>query len=204
MVGVSRNAVVGHTDSHPHGTAHAGTFANHFHDPHFIGVGNGEGLATAAVAILLHQVSHHLDGFACRTRTLQAQINQAAVVDDARCVHQFGTPAEGRFADGQLEFVHVAHHVVRLACLFYLSQVLARVPLIDIDHRPLLVHACGIVIQLAEQGVGVGRIGNDGRTVGRHVLAYNEVGTGQSIGHSCRHANDGKGQSSNLHNRYFY
>ena len=169
--------------------------------PHLIGVGNGERLATTVVAVLLHQLGHHLNGLARRTRTLQAQINQTSIVDDTHRVHQFGTSAESGLADGQLEFIHVAHHIVRLACLLYLSQVLARIPLINVDHRPLLVHACGIMIQLAEQRIGVGRIGNDGRTVGRHVLAHNEVGASQCIGYSCRQADDGKGQSFDVHNR---
>ena len=161
LVGMSRDTIVWHTNSHPHGTTYAGTLAYHLHNPHFIGVGNSERLATAIIAILLHQLGHHLDSLTCRTRTLQAQINQATIVDNTCRVHQLGTPAESGLSNRQLKFVHVAHYIIGLTSLFYLSQVLTRIPLINIDHRSLLVHTCGIMIQLAEQRIGVGRIGND-------------------------------------------
>ena len=198
---MSRDTIVRHTNSHPHGTTYAGTLAYHLHNPHFIGVGNGKRFATAIIAILLHQLGHHLDSLTCRTRTLQAQVNQATIVDNTCRVHQLRTPAESGLSNRQLIFVHVAHYIIGLTSLFYLSQVLTRIPLINIDHRSLLVHASRVVIQLAEQRIGVGRIGNDGRTVGRHVLAHNKIGTSQCISYGCCHTNDSKGQSSNLHNR---
>ena len=64
LVGMSRDTIIGHADSHPYGTAHTGSLANHLHNPYFVGVGNGKGLATAVIAVFLHQLRHHLNGLA--------------------------------------------------------------------------------------------------------------------------------------------
>ena len=146
VVGMGGNAVVGHAHGHPDGSAHAGTFAYHLHNPHFIGVGDGEGLTAAVIAIFLHQLSHDLDGLAGVARALEGEVDEAAVVDDAQRVDQLGASAEGGLADGQLKFVHVADDAVRLAGLFNLAQVLACVPLVDVNHRPLRIDPGGIVV----------------------------------------------------------
>ena len=64
LVGMSRDTIIGHADSHPYGTAHTGSLANHLHNPYFVGVGNGKRLATAVIAVFLHQLRHHLNGLA--------------------------------------------------------------------------------------------------------------------------------------------
>ena len=64
LVGMSGDTIIGHADSYPYGTAHTGSLANHLHNPYFVGVGDGEGLATAVIAIFLHQFRHHFDGLA--------------------------------------------------------------------------------------------------------------------------------------------
>ena len=40
LVGMCGNTVIGHTDSHPYGTAYTGSLANHLHDPDLIRIGN--------------------------------------------------------------------------------------------------------------------------------------------------------------------
>ena len=64
LVGMSRDTIIGHADSHPYGTAHTGSLANHLHNPYLVGVGNGEGFSTTVIAIFLHQFRHHLDSLA--------------------------------------------------------------------------------------------------------------------------------------------
>ena len=191
VVGMGGDAVVGHAHGHPDGSAHAGAFAYHLHNPHFVGIGDGEGLTAAVIAVFLHQLGHDLDGLAGVARALEGEVDEAAIVDDAQRVNQLGASAEGGLADGQLEFVHVADDAVRLAGLFNLAQVLACVPLVDVNHRPLRIDPGGIVVQLAEQPVGVGRIRHDGGAVRRSVLAHNQVGAGGGVRGHGRRQQDG-------------
>ncbi len=60
------------------------TFTYHFHDPHLIGVGNGERFSFAVITVLLHQVGHYLNRFASCARTLQSDIYQTSVIDNSR------------------------------------------------------------------------------------------------------------------------
>ncbi len=162
LVGMCRNAVVRHSDSYPYGSPDAGTFTYHLHNPYFIGIGNGERLATAVISVFLHQFSHHLDGFTGSTRTLQPHVNQASVVDNSQRIHQFGTASKSRLTDGYLKLVHITDYIISLACLFDLSQIFAGIPFVNIHHGAFGICGCRIVIQLAKKSVRVGRIGNDG------------------------------------------
>ena len=192
LVCMSCNAVIRNTDSYPHCSFHTGTLTDHFHDPGFIRIGDGERFTTAVITILLHEICHHLDGFLRSTRTLQSYIDQASVVHDTGSIHQFRTPAESRLTDSKLKFVHIADNVVGLARLLYLTEILAGVPLVHINQCAFLVHACGIMIQLAKQSIGVGRIGNNCRTVRRYILTYNKIGAGKSVCHNCHYQHDGE------------
>ena len=140
------DAIIGHTDSHPHSATHTGALAYHLHNPDFVGVGNRERLAAAVITVFLYEFRHYLDGFAGGTGTLQTEINQTSVIDDTGSIHQFGTAAEGCLADSKLEFIHITDDVVGLARLFYPAEVLAGVPLVHINPCTLLVHACGIMV----------------------------------------------------------
>ena len=110
LVGVGRDAVVGNADGYPHSPLAARAFANHFHNPDFVGVGNGETLAFAGITVFLHQRRHHLDGFAGSAAALQAQRHQADVVDTLVFAIQFGAAAKGSFGDGDLVLVDLANH----------------------------------------------------------------------------------------------
>ena len=110
LVGVGRDAVVGDADGHPHSPFAARAFANHFHNPDFVGVGNGETLALAGITVFLHQRRHHLNGFAGSAAALQAQRHQADVVDTLVFAIQFGAAAKGGFGDGHLVLVDLANH----------------------------------------------------------------------------------------------
>ena len=186
------DAIIGHADSNPYGATYTGSLAYHFHNPDFIRIGNRKGFAAAVITVFLHKVCHHFDSFAGCARTLQTEINKASIINDTGSIHQFRTPAESRLTDSKLKFVHIADNVVGLARLLYLTEILAGVPLVHINQCAFLVHACGIMIQLAKQSIGVGRIGNNCRTVRRYILTYNKIGAGKSVCHNCHYQHDGE------------
>ena len=155
LVGMGRDAIVGDANSHPHSALHAYTLAYHLHNPYLARVGYGKRLATAVVAIFLHQVGHHLDGFAGRLAALQGDVDKAAIVDDAGGIYQLFAAAKGGFGDGELMLVHVANNVVGGACLGDFAQVLTSVPLVDRAHSALGVGTGGIVVELAKESVRV-------------------------------------------------
>ena len=130
---------------------------------------------------------------------MQSEINQATVVDNTGSVYQFGASAECRLTDSELELIHIADDIVRLTRLLYLPKVFAGVPLVYVNQRTFLVHTGRIMIQLAEQTIRIGRIGNNGRTVRRSVLAHDKIGAGQCIRHGCHNKQDGKSQSFTFH-----
>ena len=53
LVGMIRDTIIGHADSHPYVTAHTGSLANHLHNPDFVGVGNRERLAAAVITVFM-------------------------------------------------------------------------------------------------------------------------------------------------------
>ena len=116
LVGVGCDAVIGNADGHPHRSFAARSFANHFHNPDFVGVGNGETLALAGIAVFLDERGHHLNGFARRAAALQAQRHQADVVDTLVFAIQFGAAAKGSFGDGHLVLVDLANHGIGDRC----------------------------------------------------------------------------------------
>ncbi len=71
LIGMGRNAVIRHTDSHPDSSTHTGSFTDHLHNPYLIRIGDGKRLATAVISIFLYQLRHYFNGFTGSTRTLQ-------------------------------------------------------------------------------------------------------------------------------------
>ena len=177
LVSMCCDAVIRNTNGNPNGTFHFGAFTNHFHNPCLIRVGNRERLTAAVIAIFLNQVCHHLDCFLSSTRTLQSYVNQASVVHNTRRIYQLRTATKCSFGNGNLKFIHVADYVISLLCFLNLTQIFARIPVINIAHCSLFMLSCWIMIQIAEHTVRVGRIRYDNRTVGRGILAHNKVGT---------------------------
>ena len=195
LVGVAADHVVGHAASHPyrasqllqlrrlqrslHRVGHPGP--HHLHNPRLVGVADSKRLALRAVAVLLYQLRHHRQSLARRLRALQSYVDERAVVDDARRVHHFLATAEGRLANGHLPLVDVTHHVVRLRRLRYLSQILVRVPLINLSQLARLMLRSRIVVQVHEGAVGVGVVAADDRAVGRSLLAHDKVCAGPAL-----------------------
>src|SRR5574344_1151441 len=52
LVGVATDAVVGNAYGYPESTFATGAFANHFHNPRFFRICNGEGLSFAGITVL--------------------------------------------------------------------------------------------------------------------------------------------------------
>ncbi len=75
------DGVVGNAYRNPHGTL-LNSFANHLKHPHLILVGDGERLARRSVAMLCHEVCHHVKSLACGLGTFEGHIYQRTVIHD--------------------------------------------------------------------------------------------------------------------------
>ena len=160
MVGVARDAVVGHAARYPHGSLVGFSFAYEFHYPHLVGVGYGEAFARGGVSVFIHQVCHHLEGLAGGLGAFQAQENQRAVVNKAGAV-QLRSSAPGAFGYHESVLVHVAHAGVGVGYLGYLAHIFAGVPFGYLAHRAGCVVGGGAVVELAVERVAVGGIGGE-------------------------------------------
>ena len=187
MIGMSCNAIVRNTYSHPYGTFHTRAFAYHLHNPNFIGVGDGEALTRTVITIFLHQVCHHFDGLTGCAAALQTQIYQTAIVYQSCRVYQFGTSAKRRFCDSHLILIDVADDIISLCGLRYLPQELVCVPVTNIHHLSRRMFTCRIVTQMTEHAIRIGRISDQHRTVGRSSLAHDKVRAGKRFHRGGQH-----------------
>ena len=80
LVGMSANGIIRNAHRHPNHFLATRATAHHLHDPSLVGVAEGERLATAIETIGVGQRRHHLNGLASRARTLQCDINEAAII----------------------------------------------------------------------------------------------------------------------------
>ena len=99
------------------------SLSDHFEDPHFVLVHDGERLAFAVIAVSGDQIGHHFDGFTGSLGALQRQPDQVSVVDDALLRDELFTTDESGLADGDLILVHVADDVV---CVGHLRDLAER------------------------------------------------------------------------------
>ena len=172
------DAIVGDAQSHPHNILRTRTATHHLHDPRLVRVADREGLALRAVSVGLHETRHHLDSFAGGLGTLQAEIHQRTVVDNARGVHHLLATAEGSLTDAHLILIDVADDVVRHGSLRNPPMTHRRVVVVDPALLILGMRASSIVAQACEQAIVVGIVGTEHTTVGTCVLADDEIGTG--------------------------
>ena len=191
VVGVSGNAVIGDAHGYPNGTEFVRSLADHVHNPNLVGVTNREGLTLAGIAVLGHQFGHHLDGLTGGLGALQGDVDEAAIVDDGLAIEvpEFLTAAPSALGDGHLVLVHVAHDGIGVGYLGDGTHALAAVPVDDFAHSACGMVGSGQVLQVTEEGVAVGGIGDDGRAVGTGVLAHQQVGArvgGEPSG-QCHH-----------------
>ena len=180
LVGVTAHIAVGDAACHPYGTVGVfifqflghvgfdggGALADEFENPHLVGVADGKTLAFAAIAIVGHHLGHPVDGLAGVLGALQGDVDERAVVDALHFVlPALLTAAVSGLADGQLVFVHVAHHAVGVCHLGDFKELAAAVPIHQHEHRAGGIVRCLAVIQLAVQHMAVGGIGYHGAAV---------------------------------------
>jgi len=188
-VGIGRDVALGDSPGDPHRTLAARAGAQHLHQPHLLGVCDGEGLAGGTVAVLCHQGGHHPDGLAGGAGALQRQLHEVPVVEQAVGVLQLLPAGGGGLRDGELVLVHQPHHGVGVGHLWDDSTHFAR-PVLDLQVRP------GLVVRrppAPEVGVeaAVAGVGDHHRAVRRRALRDQDVGAGRSrlgAGHQQRHA----------------
>ena len=169
---MTAHITVGDADSHPH-DAFLGVYAildvhalsDEIHDPGFALVGNGEGLTLRGVAVGVGQVYDDVNGFAGGLGTLQRNVDQGTVVDSASLVYQLRTAFPGGFGNDELVLVHIAHGLVGLRNLFNFSQIPVCVPVVHLQHAAGLPLGGGLVIKLPIEGMGIGGIRDQHRTV---------------------------------------
>ena len=149
LVGMGANAVVRYSDCYPHGTLAARSLAHHFHDPSFILVGDGEGLALTEITVFSHERGHDVDGIAGRGGTFQGDINEGAVVNTPFRVGQFLSSSESGLRDGDLILVHLPHHVVGAACLVNRAEKFVGVPVEDRTFLILGMHSPHMAVHIA-------------------------------------------------------
>jgi len=133
LVGMAGDVTVGNPVGYPYGTGVAFgvdfavlahdllAFPYHFHDPDFVGVLDRERFPGGGISVGAGQLVHDFDGFTRGLGTLQSDVNQASIVDDAGGVNQLGKSAEGGFSNGNLVFVDVPYHRIGVQGLFYLA-----------------------------------------------------------------------------------
>ena len=190
---------VGHPHGHPDDTllridavAHVGSLANQFHDPGFVLVRDGKGLSLRGVAVFIGQVHDDLDGLTGRFGTLQGNVDEGTVVYASGLVFQFRTSAPSGLRDDELVLVHVAHGLEGMGNLLYHAQRLIGVPVVNLQGAAGLPVLGGLVVQLSEEGMGIGRIGNQHRAVCRGTAGDDDVGAGTGDGGSQQERGGGQ------------
>ena len=100
------------TDSYPDDGFGVWSTAHEFHNPSFVGIADGEGLATRVVAILFGEGSYDADGLTCGLCSLEGEVDEGTVVEDTGGVDHFFSSAIGGFCNCDLMFVDVANDIV--------------------------------------------------------------------------------------------
>ena len=199
LVGMRANGAVRHAAGHPDdalvhvdAVAHAHALADEFHDPGLVLIGNGEGFPLRGVAVFIGQRNNDVDGFAGRLGALQGDVDEGTVVDAAVLVRQFLAATPGGFRDDELELVHVAHRLVGVRNLLDFTQIAVGVPLVDGEHGAGLPVRRGLIVQLAEQVMGVRRVRDQHGAVLAGAAGDDNVGTGVAF-----HGAQGHGYGGN-------
>ncbi len=189
MIGMCRNISVGNADGHPNGAfvfierfagfgvcLQIGSFANQFHNPHFVGIADGKRFAGAGIPVLFHQFGNYFNGFAGGFGTLRCQKHQSCIIHQACCIDQFAAPAKCRFTYGNLMFVHKSHRLVSIRNLRDLPKRFGGTAVVYGDHASLGPVSGRTEIEFTVTDVGIGGIGNHGGTVCRSASGYQEIG----------------------------
>ena len=189
LVGMCADAVVGHSDSHPHCPFASRALAHHLKHPCLVLVGDGEGLSLAVVAVFGHERCHDVDGIPGACGTFERDIDKRAIVHNSLRVHHLLPSSEGGLCDGHLILVDLSYHVVGSLRLTYLAVILVGVPVVDVAHLVFGMRASHMAEHISVHAVGVGVIGHHHTAVGRCVFAYDEVRAGSCFLTDCRKGN---------------
>ena len=95
--------------------------------------------------------------------------------------------------DGYLMLVHVPHDIVGDSGLRDIAKGLARIPLVDLEHKALAPSLSWIMYEVAVEGVRVGRVADHDGAVDRSLLAHDQVGASLSRRSSPGSDSQGKG-----------
>ncbi len=174
MVGMAAYVAVRHTARHPHGSLVGFAFADELHDPHFVGVGDREGFAGRAIAVVAHKPRHHIHSLAGRAGALERDVNQRAVVDKA-AAFQFGASAPCALGYGKAVLVHIADGGVGVCGFRNFASVCAAVPVVDGTHCARGMVGGRLMVKLAVERVAVGGIGYHRGTVVGSSLGCNKA-----------------------------
>ena len=179
---------VGDADGHPNGTTvgvdsvaslshfRSVAFGHDFHVPHFVGIADAERLAVTSIAILLHQVGHHFDGFSGRLAALQSDEHEAAVVDDACRVHQLLATAKGGLTKGHLKFIDITHNLVSVRWLRHTATWRVGTTVVTNTHAALGPVGGRGEVQFAVADMRVGAITDEVGTIDAGTFGNQEVG----------------------------
>ena len=187
-VGVTAHVAVGDADGNPHratvgidgvaGFCHGRrvAFGHDFHVPNLVGIADAKRLAVRAVAVFLHQIGHHFDGFAGCFASLQGDKHEAAVVDDACRVDEFLATAEGGLAEGHLVLVDVAHNLVSVRRLRHAATRCVSATVVAHAHAARRPVGGGGEVEFAVADVRVGAVADHRGAVGTGAFGNQEVG----------------------------
>ena len=154
------------------------TLSDKVHNPGFIPVRNREAFALGGVTIFIDQVHDDLDGLACRTRPLEGDVDEGAVVHHCCGVQKFLPSAPGRLGDDELMLVHVADGLVGVRDLGYAAHRPGGVPFSDVQKGAWLPVSCRMVVELAIKDMGVGCVGDYAGVVLAGSSGDDDVGAG--------------------------
>lgn len=192
MIGMTRDAIVGHTAGHPHGPLAGLALAYHLHDPGMVGIGYRKRFAAGGIAIAVDQRDHGVESRIGGLGALQGDVDQRAIVDGTRAL-ELRASAPCRLRDGQAMLIHIAVGGKCVGNLGNLAQRLAGVPLHHLAHSARRMIGCRLMVELTVESVGVGGIRRDHRSVDRSLLARNKIGARQRGRHRERHRRHRRG-----------
>ena len=178
-VGMGTDAVVGDAEGNPYSTFAVGSLADDFHNPGFIGVADGDALATAVVAIFLDQVGHAADGFACRGRPLQGQTHETEIVEQTIVVLQFETTIESGFDNGDLFLIHQADNIVGVFNLLDVLSFVRGSPTMNGYLLPFGMATGRTVEQRAGKAETIAIVGTHDTAIAGGFFTHNEIGAGK-------------------------
>ena len=186
--------VIGDALSRPYATYLLLAFAKDLELPHLLRVGNGEAFAAVGIAILLDELPHQPDGFACRGAALQGDALQLLNHEHSFGVLQLFAAGDSGLTHAQLllvdtgvrgveEGVGVAH--LRNLSLHLHARAVGRKLGV---HQAVVDGGDGVTLVIARLGYvdpgavpAVAGVTGDDRAVSTGLTTYHDAGAAQWI-----------------------